>query len=141
MIANIANQSLYYSLVFKNKKAIGLRDNQDGLVIGFKILRTIEFTSERRMMTVIVQSRRKKIFAFTKGADSAVLPLVDRNTLEDEKVEGMIRSVENFTHDNLRVMIYAYKEIKHFDTKTIETMPIHSIEKDLKLIGVTGVKE
>ena len=70
-----------------------------------------------------------------------MLPLVDRNTLEDEKVEGMIRSVENFTQDNLRVMIYAYKEIKHFDPKTIETMPVYSIEKDLKLIGVTGVKE
>ena len=68
---------------------------------------------------MIVESHDKKIFAFTKGADYVVLPLIDRDTLEDENVQGMIRSVENFSHESLRVMIYAYREIKHFDSRTV----------------------
>ena len=50
------------------------------------------------MMTVVVVSRDKRIYSFTKGADVAVLPLVDSSTIESESTQGIIRAVENFTH-------------------------------------------
>ena len=141
LVANIANQSLYFSLVFRNKKAIGLKDNQDGSIIGYKILRTIDFSPSRKLMTVVVESRDKKIYAFTKGADAAVLPLLNRGDLESESVQGILRSVENFTHQSLRVIIYAFKEIRHLDADSVKTAPVSSLETNLKLIGSTGSQE
>lgn len=40
----------------------------------YKIIKTIEFDSDRKMMTVVVQDiSNSKIFAFSKGADATIL--------------------------------------------------------------------
>jgi len=45
--------------------------------IVYKIIRIIKFTSERRMMSIIVEDSAGKLLVFSKGADSAILPLID----------------------------------------------------------------
>lgn len=43
----------------------------------YTVLRKIEFNSDRKMMTVIVKNNKTdKIYAFTKGADIAILPKI-----------------------------------------------------------------
>jgi phospholipid-translocating ATPase len=42
----------------------------------YQILKVIEFSSDRKMMSVIVKSKDNgKILAFTKGADDKILPI------------------------------------------------------------------
>jgi magnesium-transporting ATPase (P-type) len=43
----------------------------------WELLRTFEFTSERKAMSVIVRDKKtKRVFAHVKGADSSILPKV-----------------------------------------------------------------
>ena len=54
------------------------------------IIRHIKFSSTRRMMSMVVQMKGGKIFVFTKGADTAVLPLLKKESINDERVEATI---------------------------------------------------
>ena len=43
----------------------------------FKVLKTFKFTSERKMMSVLVRRMSdNKLILYTKGADSSVLPRI-----------------------------------------------------------------
>ena len=43
----------------------------------YKVLRTIEFTSDRKRMSVIVRNMKtNKIISFVKGADTALIPRI-----------------------------------------------------------------
>jgi len=42
----------------------------------FKFLNIVEFTSQRKRMTVVVRDQQGKILVMTKGADSALVPLL-----------------------------------------------------------------
>ena len=60
---------------FKERDSDSMTIEIEGTVETYKILRTIEFTSARKMMSVIAQrDSDNKIFSFVKGADMAILP-------------------------------------------------------------------
>lgn len=65
-----------------------LKDNQDGSEIVVNVMRTFEFESDRKMMTVIVKMGGKQ-YAFVKGADTSIEPRCvnlddnDKLTLDD----------------------------------------------------------
>jgi len=40
----------------------------------YKVLKVFEFSSERKMMSVVVKSPSGKVLVFAKGADSIILP-------------------------------------------------------------------
>ena len=65
----------------RDKFSIGLQDNQDRAVIALRILRCIEFTTARRMMSVVVSTKDDSIFVFTKGSDTALIPLIEKTQL------------------------------------------------------------
>ena len=44
----------------------------------YEILRALEFTSERKCMTLIVKRNDGKLFAFAKGADTSIFPKIDQ---------------------------------------------------------------
>jgi magnesium-transporting ATPase (P-type) len=71
-VIEVSAQSLYFSLFKRDSESIVLKDNQDISLIQFKILKTFEFSSDRKMMSVVVQSEDKRIFSFVKGADSSI---------------------------------------------------------------------
>jgi magnesium-transporting ATPase (P-type) len=43
----------------------------------------IEFTSERKMMTAIFKNEDGKTIAFSKGADSAIIPKLKKGTFDE----------------------------------------------------------
>lgn len=49
-----------------------------GQVEIYRILKVFEFTSDRKMMSVLVK-KDSKILLFTKGADSSIFPLAKEN--------------------------------------------------------------
>lgn len=47
----------------------------NGSIIQYEVLDTLEFTSDRKRMSVVVKSSQTgKIFLLSKGADEAILP-------------------------------------------------------------------
>lgn len=53
IVIDVAKQSLYFEMIKRDSDHITLKDNQDGSLIEIEVLRTFEFTSDRKMMTVI----------------------------------------------------------------------------------------
>ena len=59
---------------FAFRTANSVRIRQDGREENYELLRTIEFSSERKLMSVVVRDKESsECFVFTKGADSQVL--------------------------------------------------------------------
>ncbi len=55
IVIEVASQSLYYSLQSRDSEKIVLRDNIDQTSINVKILKVFEFSSERKMMSIVVE--------------------------------------------------------------------------------------
>jgi phospholipid-translocating ATPase len=56
----------------------------------YRVLRVIEFSSERKRMSVTVQRESDgKIISFVKGADMAILPRINKGTEDQEMTESV----------------------------------------------------
>jgi magnesium-transporting ATPase (P-type) len=57
----------------------------------YRILKVFEFTSDRKMMSVIVKRVTDgKLIVFSKGADGAILPLVDGSESRGVKCQAIV---------------------------------------------------
>lgn len=72
----------------------------------------IEFTSDRKRMSVIVRNiETNEIISFVKGADSTIIPSIIRKCEKDfdlNTVEGM----EKLSDEGLRTLMFAKKVIR-----------------------------
>ena len=62
-------------LKVKNLKPIQ-RNGTNGNLRVFKLLNVIEFSSDRKRMSVIIKTPNNEIKVLTKGADSVLIPLL-----------------------------------------------------------------
>lgn len=75
----------------------------------YKILKVFEFTSDRKMMSVVVKRVSDgKFLVFTKGADDKVAPLGKDSSIAS-RVE---KQVNKFAQDGYRTLMFAMREIK-----------------------------
>lgn len=84
--------------------------------IKFKRLSILEFTSDRKRMSVIVKDNLGQMWLFTKGAESHVLPLCT----EDSRYEIDLRKktqahVDEFAKQGLRTLAVARKKLSAGD--------------------------
>jgi phospholipid-transporting ATPase len=125
-----------------------------GALKSFQIKAIIEFTSERKRMSVILfDPESEKYYIVTKGADSVVLPLCSN------PINAAERCVEEFSIEGLRTLCFAKKEL---DSELFESWfeewnqasniigpqrqslldsCIKNIESDLNFIGVSGIED
>jgi len=137
IVIDVARQSLYFTLIKKDSDFIQLKDNQDGSLIDIEVLKTFEFSSDRKMMTVVCKMNGKT-YAFVKGADSSMEPRLinlddsDKVTLDD---------LDDFAEQGLRTLVYGYKEMPDMTHKEVDDLEHTDVEKDLTLLGITGVED
>lgn len=56
--------------------------NYNGAMVQYEVLDTLEFTSDRKRMSVVVKDCKSgKIMLLSKGADEAILPCVNTGML------------------------------------------------------------
>lgn len=104
-----------------------------GTLKQFKIIRIIPFTSERRMMSVVVEREDGSICVFTKGADSSVIPLCSAGPVEEIR-----KAVSSFSYHGYRTLCVAVRELPS-DINALEDE--HEVERNLCLIGATAVED
>jgi phospholipid-translocating ATPase len=123
----------------------------------FTILNVLEFNSERKRMSVIVQTQQNDILLLCKGADCAISSILSQKT-EKSKIEQTSRHLSEFANSGFRTLYIAQKKISRDDylewnskyqiaqsskidrdkkCKILE----ESIEKDLYLLGATAVED
>ncbi|XP_024876630.1 probable phospholipid-transporting ATPase IF isoform X1 [Temnothorax curvispinosus] len=129
-----------------------IKINKSNLI--FEKLEILEFTSERKRMSVIVKDSSEDIWLYCKGADSALLPLI---------VEGQIQKatthVADFSMRGLRTLVVACKKMQYSEYESLMqnieqarqiigterethlTRAYNLMESGLTLLGVTAVED
>ncbi|KAJ6751636.1 hypothetical protein OIU85_002102 [Salix viminalis] len=129
----------------------------------YQILQILEFSSHRKMMSVIVRTMENQILLLCKGADSEIFERLlykGRPSDEGRLFEAKTKEhVKTYAEAGLRVMLIAYRELgegeyiewkadfsKAQETVTadrIEKMDevADKIEKDLILLGATAIED
>lgn len=81
-------------------------------VLEFKLLNTLEFTSARKRMSVIVKDmKRDKVRLISKGADSIMASLLLNEPNNLRRLQQVSQHVDNFALEGLRTLILAEKTI------------------------------
>jgi len=110
------------------------------LIIDNKRVFEIPFNPERKMMSVVVSKKDEGESVYAKGAPENIIKICNKILINGKIVnfglkekKEMIEINNNFAHDGLRVIGFAYKKAKSFEKKN------ESIEKDLVFIGIVGI--
>lgn len=152
-----------YTLRVRNRRKVPPKDvlrdpnnEDDNEIVQFKRLQVLEFTSDRKRMSVIVMDKNGQIWLFTKGAESHVLPLcTSRNAT---KIQIANNHINDFAKEGLRTLAIARKrltktEFLKFNNELIEANSSlqnrvekveacqRKIENGLELLGATAVED
>ncbi|XP_033258994.1 phospholipid-transporting ATPase IF isoform X6 [Orcinus orca] len=142
-----------FGIVFIGNSGETMEVKTLGKLERYKLLHILEFNSDRRRMSVIVQAPSGEKLLFVKGAESSVLPECIGGEIEKTRIH-----VDEFALKGLRTLCMAYRE---FTPKEYEEIDRHLfeartalqqreekladvfqfIEKDLILLGATAVED
>jgi phospholipid-transporting ATPase len=137
IVIDVARQSLYFTLIKRDSDFMVLKDNQSNQEISIEILKTFEFSSDRKMMTVVCKMNGKT-YAFIKGADTSMEPRLI-NLDEDDKLT--LDDLDDFAEQGLRTLVYGYKEMADMSAEQIDELECTDVECDLTMLGITGVED
>jgi len=73
----------------------------------YELLNVIEFTSNRKRMSVIVKDEQGRIIVMTKGADSIIIPRLRKG--QEELVSQTNEHLLGFANEGLRTLLIAKK--------------------------------
>lgn len=120
----------------------------------YKLLAKLDFTSERKRMSIVLRCPDGLVRIFTKGADMVMVNLLVRST----SFTGMSRDTDAFSKEGLRTLVFGSRvipedEYQQWDvlyneaTTAMENRVDREaevaalIEYDLELLGVTAVED
>jgi magnesium-transporting ATPase (P-type) len=128
----------------------------------YNVLQTIEFSSNRKRMSVIYKFPDGRIMLLCKGADSVILErLQDPSTMTPEDLtilESTLEHLAEFASEGLRTLLYASRELSQGEydewaerytqasmalahrTELMEQVA-EEIECDLRLLGATAIED
>ncbi|KAM9128271.1 phospholipid-transporting ATPase IF isoform 2-T2 [Pangshura tecta] len=140
-------------VVFTGTNGEGMEVKSLGKPERYKLLHVLEFDPNRRRMSVIVESPSGEKLLFTKGAESSILPHSRGGEIDKTRIH-----VDEFALKGLRTLCVAYRrftaeEYQEIDRRLHEARTalqqreqqladvFNFIEKDLELLGATGVED
>lgn len=144
-------------LIRRTTKAITLL-YPNGKEREFLILASLEFTPERKMMSIIVQEDSGRIMVYTKGADSFVELQLENTSETQEKKAIEAEKLREMSRKGLRTLLLACKEItraefdawNYFFTEAGKLLTDREaavdavclqMEKNLRLVGATAIED
>ena len=126
--------------------------------VKYKILQALNFSSERKRMSLIVEDENGIIKIYTKGADMEISRRLCQKSRSSDNYKITMHNIESITNLGYRTLMVAYREIKkeeylkwkekfHMEdltggkrTKIIE-LSYEAIEKHFELLGATIVED
>eukprot|EP01026_Neomeris_dumetosa_P071035 TRINITY_DN7145_c1_g1_i1.p1 TRINITY_DN7145_c1_g1~~TRINITY_DN7145_c1_g1_i1.p1 ORF type:complete len:1115 (-),score=152.45 TRINITY_DN7145_c1_g1_i1:270-3410(-) len=126
-----------------------------GKQYAYEVLAVIEFSSDRKRMSILYRSPQGKIRLYTKGADSVIQSLLAKNTSYQDITK---RHLQMMSEEGYRTLSVAYRDISN-EEYTIWSQKYHEasialqdraeriaecareIEHDFQLLGATAVED
>jgi magnesium-transporting ATPase (P-type) len=109
----------------------------------YKILRVIEFTSDRKKMSVIAKREHDgRVFNFIKGADMAMIPRLTESSKQAST--ETIKLMDEFASQGLRTLMFGIKELEqraNYNNENIKEVKEEELETDIELLGITGLED
>ncbi|XP_021717049.1 phospholipid-transporting ATPase 2-like [Chenopodium quinoa] len=142
-------------MVLINKAANVLEINCNGSLIQYELLDVLEFTSDRKRMSVVVRDYQNgKIMLLSKGADEAIFPCANTG----QHIRTFTEAVEHYAQLGLRTLCLAYRELKEDEYREWSLMfkeasstlvdrewriaeVCQLIEHDLEILAVTAIED
>ncbi|KAK7814953.1 phospholipid-transporting atpase 2 [Quercus suber] len=142
-------------MVFVNKNANILEIKFNASTIQYEVLETLEFTSDRKRMSVVVKDcQNGKILLLTKGADEAILPYA----CPGQQTRAFFEAVEQYSQLGLRTLCLAWRQLKEDEYKEWSLLfkeanstlvdrewriaeVCQRLEHDLEILGVTAIED
>ncbi|KAL5011267.1 hypothetical protein ScPMuIL_009818 [Solemya velum] len=131
--------------------------------VDFEALEIIQFDSTRKRMSVIIRNPlSREIILFTKGADSAILSILDKKFKHEKHLKKLVRDTEqliiHYAMQGLRTLCMGRKSLtekeyeiwkqkynhaklstENREQKVLEI--ICELESNLELLGATGIED
>ncbi|XP_073518556.1 phospholipid-transporting ATPase IB isoform X2 [Phyllobates terribilis] len=121
----------------------------------YELLSVLEFSSDRKRMSVIVRTPSGHLRLYCKGADNVIFERLSR---ESQYMEQTLNHLEQFASEGLRTLCIAYVDLDESEYK--EWLVVHNeasvvlkdrvqkleecyelIEKNLMLLGATAIED
>ena len=89
------------------------------------------------MMSVIVSDEAGDKYVFSKGADTAILPLI--RDQEGETFQDTSEHIVSFAAKGMRTLVFAFKKLN--EDCDVDKVEDTYLEQNLTLLGATGVED
>jgi len=147
----------------REQKYILIENRETGRVEELELLESIEFSSKRKRMSVIVKEKEGILRLYCKGADNVILDRLKAG--QSDIVKSTTEQLQQYSIEGLRCLLVGYAEIdsssyatwskaykaartdltqiekkKKGESNIIENLE-EQIEKDLVLIGSTAIED
>ncbi|KAK6919100.1 P-type ATPase, N-terminal [Dillenia turbinata] len=148
-----AAANLHMALVSKSGNMIEI--NYNGSSVQYELLDTLEFTSDRKRMSVVVRDcQNGKVILMSKGADEAILPYSDPG----QHTKIFSEAVEQYAQLGLRTLCLAWRELMEDEYREWSLMfkeanstlvdrewrlaeVCQRLEHNLEILGVTAIED
>ncbi|XP_011628910.1 phospholipid-transporting ATPase 2 isoform X2 [Amborella trichopoda] len=149
----LAAGRLHMVLVDKTGNMLQVKFN--ALTLQYEILDTLEFTSDRKRMSVVVKDCQSgKIILLLKGADEAILPCA----CSGQQIRTFVEAVEQYSQLGLRTLCLAWRELTQdeyhewsllfkeasgtlVDREWKIAEVCQRLERDLEILGITAIED
>ncbi|EDL98731.1 rCG54833 [Rattus norvegicus] len=152
----LVTASRNFGFVFHSRTPETITVIEMGRVRVYRLLAILDFSNERKRMSVIVQTPEDRVMLFCKGADTIIYELLHPScaALSDVTMDQL----DDFASEGLRTLMVAYRELdkaffqtwikKHGEAwLTLENrekklaLVYEEIERDLVLLGATAIED
>ncbi|XP_059110179.1 phospholipid-transporting ATPase FetA isoform X1 [Peromyscus eremicus] len=152
----LVTASRNFGFVFCSRTPETITVIEMGKVRVYQLLAILDFSNERKRMSVVVRTPEDRVMLFCKGADTIIYELLHPScaSLSDVTMDHL----DDFASEGLRTLMVAYRELdnaffqtwikKHSEARlTLEdrerklTLVYEEVESDLMLLGATAIED
>eukprot|EP00210_Caulerpa_lentillifera_P006951 g6646.t1 len=144
--------------VFKDRTKDGISLEMHGHEVNFEILNVLEFSSDRKRMSVVVRAHDGTLRLFCKGADNVMLSRL-KNDIDRDLRRKTEDALHEFSVQGLRTLVLgtrllATEDYEEWDSRYQEAARSLSedrekrvdeisaeLEKDFELVGMTAIED
>lgn len=145
-------ESVGVTLTFRDRGRMELR-TPSGSTLAYDVLEIFPFTSESKRMGIVVRDTASGELSFLqKGADVVMARIVQRNDWLEEETANMAREgLRTLVVGRRKLSVAAYEDFKaryhaasvrlEGRNEAVEAVVSDTLERDLELLGLTGVED